>query len=118
VVWAARTKGLRYPLNAPDFRGTGGGNGMLADAQTIVEHRVAGRWLATEYEMGDVLLFSIYTMHSSTDNNGAEERLSTDTRYQLASEPFDQRWMGAHAKRNINPHSYAASALSQVGVRC
>ena len=36
--------------------------------------------------MGDVLLFSIYTMHSSTDNNGAKERLSTDTRCQLSSE--------------------------------
>jgi hypothetical protein len=118
VVWAARTKGLRHPKNAPDFRGTGGGNGILADAQTIVEHGVGGRWLTTEYAMGDVLLFSMYTMHSSTDNNGAEERLSTDTRYQLASEPFDQRWMGEDAKRNINPHSYAASALSQIGVRC
>ena len=68
--------------------------------------------------MGDVLLFSIYTMHSSTDNNGADERISTDTRYQLVSEPFDQRWMGESAKRNQNPHSYAASALNQNAVQC
>lgn len=118
VIWAARTQHLRFPKNSPDFRGTGGGNGALADAHTIVEHKVGGRWLTTEYSMGDVLLFSIYTMHSSTDNNGTEERLSTDTRYQLANEPFDSRWMGAEAKRNVNPHSYAASALSQIGVRC
>jgi hypothetical protein len=118
AIWAARTANLRFPRNSPDFRGTGGGNGALADAHSILEHRVAGRWLTAPYEMGDVLLFSMWTLHSSTDNNGSTERLSTDTRYQLASEQFDQRWMGEQAKRNVNPHSYAASALSQSAVRC
>jgi hypothetical protein len=38
--------------------------------------------------------------------------------HRLASEPFDARWMGEGARRNANPHSYAASALSQSAVRC
>ena len=29
-IWAARTATLKFPANSPDFRGTGGGNGVLA----------------------------------------------------------------------------------------
>ncbi len=52
------------------------------------------RWLTTEYAMGDLLVFSMYTMHASMDNQTNQIRLSTDTRYQLASEPVDERWIG------------------------
>ncbi len=52
------------------------------------------RWLTTEYAMGDLLIFSMYTMHASMDNQTNRIRLSTDTRYQLASEPVDERWIG------------------------
>ena len=33
-------------------------------------------------------------MHASMDNQTNRIRLSTDTRYQLASEPVDERWIG------------------------
>ena len=52
------------------------------------------RWLTTDYAMGDLLIFSMYTMHASMDNLTSRIRLSTDTRYQLASEPVDERWIG------------------------
>ncbi len=52
------------------------------------------RWLTTDYAMGDLLVFSMYTMHASMDNQTNQIRLSTDTRYQLASEPVDERWIG------------------------
>jgi hypothetical protein len=55
---------------------------------------LGGRWLTTEYRMGDVLIFSPYTMHASTDNQSPRMRISSDTRYQLASEPADDRWVG------------------------
>ena len=32
--------------------------------------------------------------HASMDNQTDQIRLSTDTRYQLASEPVDERWIG------------------------
>ena len=44
--------------------------------------------------MGDLLVFSIYTMHASPDNHTAQIRLSSDSRYQLASELVDDRWIG------------------------
>lgn len=52
------------------------------------------RWLSTEYTVGDVLVFGMHTMHASSDNLTNRIRLSTDSRYQLASEPADPRWIG------------------------
>jgi hypothetical protein len=44
--------------------------------------------------MGDLLTFRMDTVHASTDNRTHRIRLSTDTRYQRASEPADERWIG------------------------
>jgi len=41
-----------------------------------------------------VLIFSMYTMHASLDNQTNRVRISTDTRYQLAADPIDGRWIG------------------------
>ena len=56
--------------------------------------KLGNRWLTTDYAIGDLLVFSMYTMHASMDNQSSQIRLSTDTRYQLASEPVDERWIG------------------------
>jgi len=53
-----------------------------------------GRWRTGEFEMGDVLVLGMYTMHGSIANMSNRYRLSADTRYQLATEPVDERWMG------------------------
>lgn len=56
--------------------------------------QLGGRWLSAEYQMGDLLIFSMYTLHASTDNHTDRIRISSDSRYQLASEPVDDRWIG------------------------
>ena len=53
-----------------------------------------GRWETSSFEMGDVLIFGMYTMHGSLDNTTNRFRLSTDTRYQRGDEPVDERWIG------------------------
>lgn len=67
-------------------------------AITMEPHKLrddlGGRWLTAEYQMGDVVIFGMYTIHGSLDNETEEIRLSTDSRYQLASEPVDERWVG------------------------
>jgi len=68
--------------------------GTYANDAIATRTKFGGRWLTTDYEMGDVLIFSMYTMHASMDNQTNRIRLSTDTRYQLASEPVDERWIG------------------------
>ncbi|HVP19536.1 MAG TPA: phytanoyl-CoA dioxygenase family protein [Spirochaetia bacterium] len=68
--------------------------GKYADDALAVREALGGRWLTSDFHAGDVLLFSMYTMHASSDNHSRSYRLSTDTRYQLASEPVDERWIG------------------------
>jgi hypothetical protein len=68
--------------------------GKFADDALAVREQLGGRWLTADFRAGDVLLFGMYLMHASTDNHSPGFRLSTDTRYQLASEPVDERWVG------------------------
>ena len=55
---------------------------------------LGGRWLTAEYRAGDVLIFSIFTVHGSLDNRSNVIRLSSDSRYQPAGEAADERWIG------------------------
>ncbi|MEZ4863043.1 MAG: phytanoyl-CoA dioxygenase family protein [Caldilineaceae bacterium] len=76
----------------------GGGNitpgGWLSRDPVTLRKRLGGRWLTTDYQMGDVLIFSVFLVHCSLDNQSDCIRLTSDTRYQLASEPVDERWIG------------------------
>lgn len=54
-----------------------------------------GRWLTAGFRAGDLLTFTIHTVHASLDNRTPDRiRFSSDSRYQLASEPADERWIG------------------------
>jgi len=52
------------------------------------------RWLTADYRAGDVVVHSAYLVHAGTDNvdSAGRVRLSTDIRYQRASDPIDARW--------------------------
>jgi hypothetical protein len=70
-------------------------DGAISNNPVALRQEFGGRWLTCpEYRMGDVLLFSMATVHGSIDNQTQVLRLSTDTRYQPASEPVDERWIG------------------------
>lgn len=71
------------------------GFGALPDSVGDLATALGGRWLTSTYQMGDVLIFSMHTLHCSTDNQTDRIRLSTDSRYQPASLPADERWVGA-----------------------
>jgi hypothetical protein len=60
-----------------------------------VRSELGGRWLTAEYKLGDLLVFCMHLMHASSDNHTDRIRISSDSRYQLASEPQDERWIGA-----------------------
>jgi hypothetical protein len=68
--------------------------GQLSKNPIKLRDTLGGRWLTAEFRMGDVLTFGMYTLHCSLDNQSDRIRLSCDTRYQLASEPADHRWVG------------------------
>ena len=70
------------------------GFGALSEDAPGLRTEKGGRWLTAEYQMGDFITFSMFTVHGSLDNHSKEIRLSSDSRYQLASEPIDERWVG------------------------
>jgi hypothetical protein len=95
-----------YCENKPEARAWGkswGTGGSLKGNPNQIRRSIGrgingqtGKWLTTQYQAGDVLIFSIFTVHASLDNRSERLlRLSSDTRYQLASEPADERWIGA-----------------------
>ncbi|MHB8636184.1 MAG: phytanoyl-CoA dioxygenase family protein [Fimbriimonadaceae bacterium] len=70
------------------------GFGALSEDAPGLRNAMGGRWLTAEYRMGDFVTFPMFTVHGSLDNQSREVRLSSDSRYQLASEPIDERWIG------------------------
>lgn len=82
-----------------NYTGMGGGGnisngGWLSRNPLKLRENLGGRWLTAEYAAGDLLTFTMNTIHASIDNQSNRIRLSSDSRYQLASEPVDERWIG------------------------
>lgn len=67
------------------------------DPQEIVD-KFGGQWKTTTFQAGDVLFFGLYTLHASTTNVTDRWRLSCDVRFQPASDPVDERWVGEKPK--------------------
>ncbi len=69
-------------------------SGAYSKSAIRAQADLGGRWLTADYRMGDLVVFGMHLMHASHDNRTDEMRISTDTRYQLASDPVDERWIG------------------------
>ena len=76
----------------------GGGSsfpGYLSQRPDLLPKQFGGRWLTAEaFRPGDFITFRMDMVHGSLDNHSDRVRMSTDTRYQPASEPADERWVG------------------------
>jgi hypothetical protein len=69
--------------------------GWLSYNPVQIRKTLGGRWLTHNFRAGDVVIFSVFTVHGGLDNHtGNLIRLSSDTRYQPANEPADERWVG------------------------
>lgn len=80
-------------VNQTKLHGFEESGAITLDAVSLRE-QLNRRWLTSPYKMGDVVVFSVFTIHGGLDNHSNTIRLSSDTRYQLASEPIDERWIG------------------------
>jgi ectoine hydroxylase-related dioxygenase (phytanoyl-CoA dioxygenase family) len=69
------------------------GGWITKDLPSLAE-RLDTRWLIADYEAGDVVLHSPYTIHAATTNEASDGRLrlSTDIRYQNVRDEIDARW--------------------------
>ncbi len=78
-----------------------------------LQDELGGRWLTTDFKAGDVLCFGMHMLHGALDNRSPVRRcrLTSDSRYQLASEPMDERWNGP----NPEAHGYDKVFLPGLG---
>ena len=69
--------------------------GTLSHNPPRIREKFGGRWLTSKFEAGDFLTFGMFVVHASVDNRTENRfRVSSDSRYQRASEPIDERWIG------------------------
>lgn len=69
--------------------------GRLSTNPVSLREKYQTRWLTADtFQLGDVLIFGMEMIHASLDNQTNQLRLSSDSRYQRASEPIDERWIG------------------------
>jgi len=67
--------------------------GVLSRDPVSLRRALGLRWLTHDFHAGDLVVFSIFAVHGGLDNHGQRVRISTDSRYQLAAEPADDRWI-------------------------
>ena len=73
-------------------------HGWFSDDPFDVVEKFGGKWHTAEFKAGDALIFGMYTMHMSLKHTGDRFRISADTRYQLAADSVDERWVGENPK--------------------
>jgi ectoine hydroxylase-related dioxygenase (phytanoyl-CoA dioxygenase family) len=76
------------------FNKTMNDGGWISKDLPEMAERMSARWLAADYEAGDVVLHSPYMIHAATcnDDPAGRLRLSTDIRYQNVRDEIDARW--------------------------
>lgn len=69
-------------------------SGWLDKNLDALADKFASRWLAADYEAGDMVVHGPYTIHASTMNfdPAGKMRLSADIRYQRVRDEIDVRW--------------------------
>ncbi|MDB4867418.1 MAG: phytanoyl-CoA dioxygenase [Cohnella sp.] len=77
-------------------------SGWFSSDPVEIVDKFGGKWATTEFQAGDALIFGMFLMHGSLANTTDRYRLSVDTRFQLASEPVDERWYG----RNLGHYAW------------
>lgn len=72
--------------------------GWFSDDPVEIVDLFGGQWATAAFAAGDMIVFGMFMMHASLLNTTNRYRLSADTRYQLAAQPVDERWMGSRPK--------------------
>merc|ERR1712037_697135 len=70
------------------------GSGWFTEDPTEISSRFNCDWKTESFSAGDVLIFTSRTIHMSTKNMSELLRVSCVTRWQLADQPVDPRYVG------------------------
>ncbi len=94
------------------------GDGWFTRDPLEVTEKFGGQWQTTNFNAGDVIIFTLHTLHGSTNNTTDRYRISADTRFQPAGDPIDERWSGqapmAHdASRDSDANAFTMDEAKQ-----
>ncbi|XP_064628941.1 1-deoxypentalenic acid 11-beta-hydroxylase-like [Lineus longissimus] len=70
------------------------GTGWFTEDPQEICSRFGGQWKTSDFMAGDVLIFTMRTVHMSSTNTTDLLRISCDTRWQPAHLPIDVRYIG------------------------
>ncbi len=92
--YAARSTGLPPEERIRAYNKYTASSGWITKDLPGMADRLGARWLAADYEAGDMMIHSAYMVHAATVNEDPANRmrLSTDIRYQLVTDAIDGRW--------------------------
>lgn len=97
-------------------------DGWFSNDPIEIVDKFGGRWQTSEFRAGDAIIFGMFTLHASLKNTTNRFRISCDTRYQLAGEPLDDRWIGKQPKMHYGldapgqKHTPMAEAREKWGI--
>jgi hypothetical protein len=87
--------------------------GWYSRSPEAVEKKFNAKWKTSEFKMGDVVIFGMSLLHTSTTNTTKNLRLSADIRFQPKSHVIDERWVGLNPKAHGYVPSNAGTPLSK-----
>lgn len=72
--------------------------GHIEENPISLMQRKNSKFLTSDFNVGDCLVFGMFTVHGSFDNNSNAGmiRLSCDTRFQPGADPMDERFSGSN----------------------
>ncbi|RAP76842.1 phytanoyl-CoA dioxygenase [Paenibacillus montanisoli] len=88
--------------------------GWFTEDPIEIVDKYGGQWATTAFEAGDAIIFGMFMMHGSLNNTTNHVRISSDTRYQPASEPTDERWVGRKPKKHLAQQSAPPKPIEQL----
>jgi ectoine hydroxylase-related dioxygenase (phytanoyl-CoA dioxygenase family) len=68
------------------------GTGWFSEDAREITKMFGGQWKTATFEPGDVLIFTLHTLHMSTTNLTDKVRISCDVRWQPKTDPADKRF--------------------------
>ena len=96
-----------YGMHDTGFSDIKDAGGWGADSDELVGMDPDSQWVTTDYKAGDLLVFTMFTMHGAVQNTTTNQlRLSADIRFQPRSHPVDNRYT-AHGPEWIDTPSSA-----------
>ena len=95
--------------------------GWFTEDPLEITSTFGGRWLTTDFNAGDAIVFGMYTMHASTTNVTNRFRVSADVRFQPAADPMDDRWIdkgnGGAAEPKVGSSPVERASITEARAR-